>query len=356
MLYLYNNIMSDLNEINIHTYCEEMINYMAHIDLGSLPRWDVHKEFSLTPLAQGEYNMNFLLRQKRLNYVVRVNTGSQIGMSLPEQIRYEFETLKMLEPAGVTPKVYLLDASCQYIPFGVFIMEYLAGEKLDYRTDNQAAARLFVTYHQLPIENPAHLIREEHPLSLTYERCLLMAPKYWESPMADPSVATYLREIFAWAEKARYKEKYFIEDRWHCIINTEVNNGNFIKNAKKGTLHLVDWEKPLWGDPSQDLSHYRVATTTLWKTECRLSDTDKKEMMHAYMDLIRDRHLRDTIEERTRLRDPFNCLRGVSWCAMAWVQYQTGRHTLRNQDTWQKLSTYVDLQFLRELFEPFMKG
>ena len=348
--------MSNLIEINIQTYCEAITRYLVHLDLGNLPQWDVHKEFSLTPLAQGEYNMNFILRQGRLKYVVRVNTGSQIGKSLPDQIRYEYDTLKMLEPAGVTPKVYLLDSSCQFIPYGVLIMEYLAGEKLDYRSDNQTAAKLFATYHQLSVGDPAHLIIEGYPLSLTYERCLLMAPKYWESPLADPEVAAYLKEIFAWAEKARHREKFFVEDRWQCIINTEVNNGNFIKNTKKGTLHLVDWEKPLWGDPSQDLSHYRVPTTTLWKTEYRMSDVDKNEMMHAYKEAIQDRHLRDTIEERTRLRDPFNCLRGISWCAMAWVQYQTGRHTLRNQDTWRKLSMYVDLQFLRELFEPFMKG
>jgi aminoglycoside phosphotransferase (APT) family kinase protein len=348
--------MHDLYEINIHTYCAAMTSYLAHLDLGNLPRWNEHKKFSLTPLAQGEYNMNFLLSQGRLKYVVRVNTGSQIGKSLPDQIRYEYETLKMLEPAGVTPMVHMLDASCQHIPYGVLIMEYLAGEKLDYLSDNQTAAKLFAAYHQLPIENPAHLIIEEHPLSLTYERCLLMAPKYWESPLADPEVAAYLKEIFAWAEQAKHRERYFIEDRWQCIINTEVNNGNFIKNIKKGTLHLVDWEKPLWGDPSQDLSHYSVPTTTLWKTNYRMSEAERNEMMQAYKASLNDKHLQDTIEERTRLRDPFNCLRGVSWCAMAWVQYQTGRRTLRNQDTWPKLSMYVDRHFLHELFDPFMKG
>lgn len=348
--------MNDLFEINIHTYCEAMTSYLARLDLRCLPRWDMHKEFTLAPLAQGEYNMNFMLRQGRLKYVVRVNTGSQIGKSLPEQIKYEYDSLAMLEPAGVTPKVYMLDDSCQLIPYGVLIMEYLAGGKLDYRSDNQAAARLFAAYHQLPLEDPAHLIIEEHPLSLTYERCLLMVPKYWESPLADPEVTAYLKEVFAWAEQARHREKYLTEDRWQCIINTEVNNGNFIKNIKKGTLHLVDWEKPLWGDPSQDLSHYRVPTTTLWKTNYRMSEAEKNEMTQAYKVALTDKHLQDTIEERTRLRDPFNCLRGVSWCAMAWVQYQTGRHTLRNKDTWRKLSMYVDLQFLHELFYPFMKG
>jgi hypothetical protein len=87
-----------------------------------------------------------------------------------------------------------------------------------------------------------------------------------------------------------------------------------------------------------------------------MSEADKKVMMDAYKNAIADPHLRDTIEERTRLRDPFNGLRGVSWCAMAWVQYQRGDHLLKNPDTYRKLSMYVDIDFVRGLFDPYMKN
>jgi hypothetical protein len=97
-----------------------------------------------------------------------------------------------------------------------------------------------------------------------------------------------------------------------------------------------------------------VPTTTLWKTDLRLTAQDQVEMMTAYQAALHDRHLRDTIEERTRLRDPFNCLRGISWCAMAWVQYQHHQHHLKNPDTWRKLSMYVDLKFVRSVFDPFI--
>jgi aminoglycoside phosphotransferase (APT) family kinase protein len=177
---------------------------------------------------------------------------------------------------------------------------------------------------------------------------------YLESDRADPSLRSYLIEVRDWAEKACRWEVYYQNDPWNCIINTEVNNGNWIINREKGSVHLVDWEKPLWGDPSQDLSHFRVPTTTLWKTDYRMSQEDKQQMMNAYQAAIQDPHLRDTIEERTRLRDPFNCLRGVSWCAMAWVQYQRGDHLLKNVDTFLKLSMYTDLAFVRSLFDPYL--
>jgi len=76
--------------------------------------------------------------------------------------------------------------------------------------------------------------------------------------------------------------------------------------------------------------------------------------MDAYKAAIQDPHLCDTIEERTRLRDPFNCLRGVSWCAMAWVHYQRNQHRLKNPDTWRMLSMYVDINFVRSLFDPYL--
>jgi hypothetical protein len=300
--------------------------------------------------------MNFMVQQGGTAWVLRVNTGSQIGLSLTEQITYEYKTLQLLEPADVSPKPYFLDNELEYLPYGVLAMSYLPGEKLDYERDLEDAARLMARYHQIdvPQENN-HLIHEEQPLTLTYQRCLRMMDVYLKSELADPEFRSYLIEVRDWASQARRREVYYQQDPWNCIINTEVNNTNWILNRQAGTLHLTDWEKPLWGDPSQDLSHFRVPTTTLWKTDYRMSDDDKQAMMDAYKESIQDPHLVDTIEERTRLRDPFNCLRGVSWCAMAWVQYQRGDHLLKNPDTLRKLSMYIDIDFARGLFDPYMK-
>ena len=55
-----------------------------------------------------------------------------------------------------------------------------------------------------------------------------------------------------------------------------------------------------------------------------------------------------------QLRDPFNCLRGIAWSAMAWVGYQTGEHALQNMDTFRKINEYLDLAFVRSLFERYM--
>lgn len=344
-------------DLSIENFTPQAKGYLEQARPRNVPGFSPEKDYTVKPLGQGEYNMNFRVTQGDFSWVLRVNTGSQIGLTDREQIAYEFNTLMLLSPAGVSPEPYFLDNSFRFLPYGVLGMAYLPGEKLDYRRDLAKAAQLMARYHQIEVpESKVHLIREERPLSLTYERCVRMMQVYLDSTIGDPGFKSYLREVRDWADAARHREAFFLRDPWNCIINTEVNNTNWIINRQTGTLHLVDWEKPLWGDPSQDLSHFRVPTTTLWKTDYRMSDEDRDSMMSAYKNALVDPHLQDTIEERTRLRDPFNCLRGVSWCAMAWVQYQRGDHLLKNADTYRKLSMYVDLDFVRSLFDPFMKS
>jgi aminoglycoside phosphotransferase (APT) family kinase protein len=339
--------------MNLQNCLPHVDNYLRHADLSTVDGWCSGVSFTVTPLAQGEYNMNYLVRQGDTAWVLRVNVGTQIDRD--DQVLYEYRALRLLETTGVTPRPFYVDDTREHLAYGVLLMEYLPGEPLDYRRDLEAAARLFARIHSQPVApEQNHLVCEERPLSMTYEECSRLLPVYLESDLADPSLRDYLWEVLDWAGEARHKEEYFLSDPWPCIINTEVNSGNFIVNRERGTLHLVDWEKPLWGDPSQDISHFRVPTTTLWKTDYRLSGADRRTFLKAYCAAIPDTHLRDTIEDRVELRDPFNCLRGISWSAMAWVSYQTGDHTLQNQDTFVKVSEYLNPDFVRSLFDPYM--
>lgn len=335
------------------SYLPQVIHYLNLVKLDGVPGWKGNRDFVVEPLAQGEYNMNYLLAQAEDCWVLRVNLGTQINRE--DQIAYEFKALRLLEKSGVTPRPFFLDDSKTLIDHGLLIMEYLPGEPLNYQTDLYQAANLFACLHsmEIPAEHN-HLIREDHPLSGMYAECSGLAQVYLQSSLADAEVSHYLNDVLAWAQEARKKESYFLEDQISCVLNTEVNSGNFIINREANTLHLVDWEKPLYGDPSQDLSHFCAPTTTLWKTDYRMPETDRKQFLDAYRHAVADPHLRDTIVERVLLRDPFNCLRGVSWSAMAWVQYQTGAHLLCNTDTFQKMGSYLEMPFLRSLFDPYL--
>jgi aminoglycoside phosphotransferase (APT) family kinase protein len=311
------------------------------------------QSFRVTPLAQGEYNLNYLLTGDATQLVLRVNVGTQIDRE--DQIVYEYKALRLLESSGVTPAPYFVDDTRAEIDRGVLIMAYLPGEHLDYRRHLEAAAELLATVHQVPVaDEENHLIREDAPLSLIYQECAGLLETYFASPLADPDIVEYLQIVKAWADVTRAQDRFFQEDPWPCIVNTEVNSGNFIANQERETLHLVDWEMPRYGDPSQDLSHFCSPLTTLWKTRYRMPEREKRAFIRTYASRHHDRHLRDTIGDRVQVRDPFVYLRGISWSAMAWVAYQGEYEGVRNPDTWATLERYMDLGFIRSLFDPFL--
>jgi len=309
------------------------------------------RQFMVTPLAQGEYNLNYLISSDSLQLVFRVNIGTQINRE--DQIVYEYWALNLLKDSGVTPQPHFVDDTRRFFDRGILIMDYLPGEALDYDRDLPEAAALLATVHQVDVpEENNHLIREDAPLSMIYEECAGLLQQYFDSDLVDPAIRDYLMDLKAWADTARAGEDYYRQDPWPCIVNTEVNSGNFIVNRKRKTMHLVDWEMPRWGDPSQDLSHFCSPLTTLWKTDWRMSPAEKRDFLKTYCRHIHDPHLRDTIEERVRLRDPFVYLRGISWSAMGWVAYQTEFSGMKNPDTWAKLQQYLNLKFIRSLFDP----
>ena len=330
----------------------KVAQYLDHRDWNDVPVMQDRK-FSVTPLAQGEYNLNYLIASNSIRLVLRVNIGTQIDRD--DQIVYEYRALDLLKHSGVTPKPHFVDDSRRFFERGILIMDYLPGEALNYHRDLAQAAGLFARIHQIEVPpQKNHLIREDAPLSLIFEECSSLLQQYFDSPLADPDIRQYLSDLKHWADTACANEIFYQQDPWPCIVNTEVNSGNFIVNRALGTMHLVDWEMPRWGDPSQDLSHFCSPLTTLWKTDWRMSPADKSNFLKTYSDHIQDRHLRDTLVERVQLRDPFVYLRGISWSAMGWVAYQTEFSGMKNPDTWTKLQQYLNLEFIRSLFDPFI--
>ncbi len=109
-------------DLSIQSFLPQAIHYLHQARPTGIPGWQPEDDFNVTALAQGEYNMNFLVTQDEVTWVLRVNSGSQIGLTNEEQIRYEYNTLALLEPTGVTPEPYFLDDSFEFLPFGVLGM------------------------------------------------------------------------------------------------------------------------------------------------------------------------------------------------------------------------------------------
>lgn len=295
-------------------------------------------------LAQGEYNRNYLFTHpvtgKKL--LLRVNCGSQ--MHLENQIQYEYDTLKLLEHSGRTPRAYYADGTLKKLPHGVLVMEFLPGHELNYRTELSFAAGCLADIHSVPVGDDTHLLRPEDPLRAVLEECEAMVKVYMDAPGEDAKKKDMLRRLLdmGWERLLKSGKKA----DYACCINTELNSTNFLIGGEQGGNFLIDWEKPLYGEPAQDLGHFLAPTTTFWKTDVILGEEETAEFIRQYEKQVSGRFDTEGIRERTYTYIPITCLRGVTWCAMAWVEYQRPDRLLFNQSTFEKLKVYLSWDFL----------
>ena len=181
--------------------------------------------------------------------------------------------------------------------------------------------------------------------------CREMADCYFQSPDAKPLTKALLQELLKRAEQRPRRT----DPMPGCILNTELNSGNFLVD-EDGTAFLVDWEKPILGEAAQDLGHFLAPTTTCWKTDVILSRQEKLEFLKHYQGFRENPVSLEQLVARTGEYEAMNCLRGVSWCAMAWVEYQSPDRPIRNGETFRKIEAYLQREFLEGIltrdFEP----
>ncbi len=299
-------------------------------------------------LGAGEYNMNFVVSAKSWDHraVLRVECGSQLG--LENQIEYEINALMSLEDSGRTPRIVASDSGRKLCHRGVLLETYLPGSHLDYRSshDLSCAAHVLADVHTTPIKDDCRLQVAANPYSTMLDECREMASVYLNSEYAKKSIASKIKVMLEQAQDIALKADSKIPHM--SIVNTEVNNTNFLINDVENS-YLVDWEKPLLTDPAQDVGHFLADTTTFWKTDVIFSEQKKKHFIDEYVDAIGGRFEDGQIFQRCLDMAKFTCLRGVCWCAMAYIQYQDDSKMLRDEFTRRKLDDYLNVNFLDNL-------
>lgn len=319
-------------------------------------------------LAQGECNVNYWfaapqaaldqldarggVRSDRL--VLRVNHVSQ--MHLENQITYEFSALDLLEPCGRTPRTLWCDASRTAVPWGVGVEELLPGRPLSYETDMPEAARILADVHAVEVPAAARqaLICPANPLLGIARECRQMFEKYRSWHAADDFVLTrveaMMREAFPIAQGTGESAGQRL-----CIANTELNSHNFLIGDDTRPSYLIDWEKPLLSVPEQDLSHFLVPTTTNWKTSTILNRAQREAFLDEYEQAVAGRFPTQGLRERLDSYLTVTCLRGITWCAMACVDYTEGGPGLRNEDTFAKIKQFLSREYLEMIWSDFYR-
>lgn len=294
-------------------------------------------------LGNGEYNLNYLIDD---NKVFRINLASQMNLG-KKQIRYEFDALNELKNSSVVPAVYKCSEEGKLLSYGYLTMEYLEGRPLNYQKDMETAAYLLSKIHNTEVSKNSHLIKADEPFLTMAEEFERMYSVYKNWEKSDEKVKKYIDAILDVIEKSNKNEK--AENL--CIINTELNSGNFIIGEDKYSSYIIDWEKPLLGEREQDLAHFTVPTTTFWKTDTILDKSEVENFLDLY----------DSISEIKVNRRKFykyfvfNIARGITWCSMAKVEYE-GERGLKDEFTRDKIDRYLSLEFLDRMYNDYVGG
>ena len=177
-------------------------------------------------LAAGEYNQNFLVRAGTRRLVFRINRGSQLGLA--DQIGYEFNVLRCVEPSGVTPRPLRVHRDARPFGGGVMLMEFLPGTALVYERDLERAAGIFARIHALP---PCpELVVQEDPVAAIASESLALIGRY-----PDHSLTRQRGRLLDYHQRIKrlgQDNRHLFAADGLCVVNTEVNSGNFLISAK----------------------------------------------------------------------------------------------------------------------------
>lgn len=331
---------------------------MNRIDLDNIrrnkdfiERFNMENNEEFTLLGQGEYNINYIFNSKTYNkkLVLRIATDSQ--MDLENQIRYEYEALKLLTKTNRSPKPIYCDDRKELIAYGFLVMEYLPGKHLDYKKDLKFAAKALADIHNEPISKINHLLEPKNPIEAIYEESLEMFEKYRLSEHMDREIKDNIEYLLKRGRNIRT-----IDIGSRTIINTELNSGNFLINGEEDNNYIVDWEKPLYGYAAQDIGHFLAPTTTFWKTDIILSKEEISFFIKEYCKQSNQYKDEEELWNSVKNYLSMNCLRGITWCAMAYVEYQNPDKLISNDYTYKKIKSYLSREFLDMIKEEYLNG
>ena len=289
-------------------------------------------------LAAGEYNQNHLVVSGRTKYLFRINHGSQINQA--DQIRYEYNVLKAVEPSGVTPTPFFVASDSPL--GGVMLMEFIPGRRFDFTRDLDQVPRIFASIHGLPVSRD--MLVQENPILDIADESLHLIERFPLHPMKEQR-----QQLLAYHGKIlRLNNDHgaLFANEPLCMVNTEVNSGNFIiqdnKKNNENRGFLVDWEKAVVSCRYQDLAHFLIPTTTLWKSDFRFTPEQRIDFLRDYYRLVLPDFSFKELEFKTAILERTILLRAFSWCYMAWFEYTDSKRTLKDKFTFEKIKTYLD--------------
>lgn len=318
------------------------------------------------PLGMGEHNVNFWFVDPAngRRYVLRINVAKQPFHK--NQVLYEWNALTALEPAGCAPEPLFLDDSPEAPGKGVLVISFCEGTQLDFDHlrpgDVRCALQLMADAHSAPVPSDSPLFRPSDPLEELFREAVQRIDTYRASAHEDPRITRWAETFLALGQ--RTLEEVPAPCCSDHIVNTETLPSHFLipaASAAAAAAHqgsgrfcehpgaFVDWERPIIGEPAQDVAYFTAPTTTFWDSEFLFPPNQVEGVVEAYWQAVDGRFPRACFDERFRAYRIMTSLKSTAWCCQALLNYEGSSAAHRTAKTASKLSTYLSDEFMEQV-------
>lgn len=316
---------------------------------------DIDDKLEPHRLGAGEHNENYWFADPATGrkYVLRINVVSQPFHK--DQVAYEFEALRVLEPSGRAPKPLYVDSSKTLIDHGAMVIGFCEGQELDFDRlragDLERCIELIADIHTVEIPADCKLHHPEDSLQELFAECMQRYEIYRESGFEE-------ERITRWAERyikaARRKVETTSPHDPHHIVNTEALPSHFLIPGDPSSPEpgfFIDWERPIIGEVAQDIAYFTSPTGTFWDSEYLMPKKQTDELVELYWRAAAGRLDRSGFDKRFDAWKSVTALRSMMWCCKALALRKANPSYYMSDKAIQKLPIYLSDEFLERVWE-----
>jgi len=274
------------------------------------------KRIKIRQILGGDYNLNFKVILNNRNYLLRLNIEPQSG--LKNQIKYEFDSLRALEPYQLAPKPIYMDDSKKFFKNDLLIEQFIDGKFPNWKGESLSRICLIIAkLHLLPVKKFPFLMERKDPLVDSFTFAKQFHKKYSKRWNANKKVIEATKSII---EKSRSNIKANHE-LFHSqnIVHTDLVPSNLIDNGTD--IFIVDWEKARIDDASYDLAVFFSNSAAIWDSKELIGKAERYQFLVKYMELTGDK----TIQDRLEIIEPFLNAYFILWAANRICDVEEGK-------------------------------
>ena len=314
-------------------------------------------------LGEGEHNLNFWFDMPSdqvqatqvglRKYVLRINVATQPFHT--DQVAYEYGALKALEPSGVTPRALYLDDGPDAPRKGALVIGFCEGEQLDFDNlhpgDLGQVAHIMACVHTVGLALDCPVYRPPDPMKALFDECVDRYEIYRSSGFAEQRIVRWVERFLAEAEE---RLQGIPQAPVGCIVNTEPLPSHFLlvhtgADGKATYGSFVDWERPIVGDPAQDVAFFASPAVTFWDSKYMMDPDEAAAFVETSWNAVDGRLSRDGFDKRLRAWRSLTALRSITWCCRATANLARDPHAHVTEKARRKMPVYLSDEFMEHL-------